>query len=83
MVLAAAKELGDRGITVNAIAPGPVDDSFYHSAETPESVAAATHHSPQGRLGKPEDIVPVVDFLLSPDAGWVSGQTVRANGGMF
>jgi 3-oxoacyl-[acyl-carrier protein] reductase len=83
MVLAAAKELGDRRITVNAVAPGPVDDSFYHSAETPESVAAATHHSPQGRLGRPEDIVPLVDFLISQDAGWVSGQTVRANGAMF
>ncbi|HEU5355460.1 MAG TPA: SDR family oxidoreductase [Actinocrinis sp.] len=83
MVLAAAKELGARGITVNAVAPGPIDDSFYHAAETPDAVAAATHHSPRGRLGAPHDIAPVVGFLVSPDAGWVSGQTVRANGAMF
>ncbi|GAA1721825.1 SDR family oxidoreductase [Fodinicola feengrottensis] len=83
MVLAAAKELGDRGITVNAVAPGPVDDSFYRGAETPESIAAATHHSPQGRLGHPADIAPVVGWLISDQAGWVSGQTIRANGAMF
>ncbi|GIH17713.1 SDR family oxidoreductase [Rugosimonospora africana] len=83
MVLAAAKELGARGITVNAVAPGPVDDSFYRAAETPESIQAATHHSPRGRLGVPDDVVPVVGFLISDAAGWVSGQTVRANGAMF
>ena len=38
MVLAAAKELGARGITVNAVAPGPIDDSFYRAAETPDSI---------------------------------------------
>lgn len=83
MVLAAAKELGDRGVTVNPVAPGPVDDEFYRSAETAESIAAATHHSPRGRLGHPEDIAPVVGWLISDEAGWVSGQTVRANGAMF
>jgi len=83
MVVAAAKELGSRGITVNAVAPGPVDDDFYRSAETPESIAAASQHSPRGRLGHPSDIAPVVGWLVGDDAGWVSGQTVRANGGMF
>lgn len=83
MVLAAAKELGGRGVTVNAVAPGPVDDSFYRGAETPESMAAASQHSPRGRLGAPGDIVPVVGFLVGEGAGWVSGQTVRANGAMF
>ncbi len=83
MVLAAAKELGARGVTVNAVAPGPIDDDFYRAAETPESIAAATHHSPRDRLGHPEDIAPVVGWLISDAAGWVSGQTVRANGAMF
>jgi 3-oxoacyl-[acyl-carrier protein] reductase len=83
MVLAAAKELGDRGITVNAVAPGPIDDDFYRGAETPESIAAATHHSPRGRLGLPSDVAPVVGWLVSDGAGWVSGQTLRANGAMF
>ncbi|WP_181442375.1 SDR family oxidoreductase [Streptomyces tateyamensis] len=83
MVLAAAKELGARGITVNAVAPGPVDTDSYREAETPESIAAATDHSPRGRLGQPEDIAPVVGWLVGAEAGWVSGQTVRANGAMF
>jgi 3-oxoacyl-[acyl-carrier protein] reductase len=83
MVLAVAKELGARGITVNAVAPGPIDDSFYRAAETPEAIAAATHHSPRNRLGLPEDVAPVVGWLISEAAGWVSGQTVRANGAMF
>lgn len=83
MVLAAAKELGARGITVNAVAPGPIDDDFYRNAETPEAIEAATHHSPRGRLGLAEDIAPVVGWLVSEQAGWVSGQTVRANGAMF
>lgn len=83
MVLAAAKELGARGVTVNAVAPGLIDDDFYHAAETPESVEAATHHSPRDRLGRPADIAPVVGWLVSEEAGWVSGQTVRANGAMF
>ena len=83
MVIAVAKELGDRGITVNAVAPGPVDDDFYRGAETPESIAAASHHSPRGRLGIPSDIAPVVGWLVSDEAGWVSGQTIRANGAMF
>jgi 3-oxoacyl-[acyl-carrier protein] reductase len=83
MVLATAKELGGRGVTVNAVAPGPVDDDFYRGAETPESIEAATHHSPRNRLGHPEDIAPVVGWLISDAAGWVSGQTVRANGAMF
>ncbi|MFE0458392.1 SDR family oxidoreductase [Kitasatospora sp. NPDC058965] len=83
MVLAAAKELGARGITVNAVAPGPVDTDFYRHAETPESIAAATQHSPRGRLGLPGDIAPVVGWLVGAEAGWVSGQTVRANGAMF
>jgi 3-oxoacyl-[acyl-carrier protein] reductase len=82
-VRAAAKELAHRRITVNAVAPGPVDDIFYHAAETPESVAGATRGNPQGRLGRPDDIAPVVGYLLSDDAAWISGQTIRANGAMF
>lgn len=83
MVVAAAKELGARGITVNAVAPGPIDDDFYQHAETPESMAAAANHSPRGRLGVPSDVAPVVGWLVGAEAGWVSGQTVRANGAMF
>src|SRR5262249_38159146 len=78
LVLVDRKQLGARGIPVNAVAPAPVDESFYRAAETPESIEAATHHSPRGRLGVPGDIAPVVGWLISESAGWVSGQTVRA-----
>jgi 3-oxoacyl-[acyl-carrier protein] reductase len=82
MVRAAAAEWGGRGITVNAVAPGPIDNAFFRGPETADSIAAAATFSPQGRLGHAADVAPVVGFLLSDAAGWVSGQTLRANGGM-
>ncbi|MVU76352.1 hypothetical protein GPX89_03730 [Nocardia sp. ET3-3] len=50
---------------------------------TPESIAAAAPRNPHGRLGLPSDIAPVVAWLVGDEAGWVSGQTIRANGAMF
>lgn len=82
MVRAVAAEWGGRGITVNAVAPGPIDNAFFRGAETTDSIAAAGTFSPRGRLGQASDIAPVVGFLVSDAAGWVSGQTLRANGGM-
>jgi 3-oxoacyl-[acyl-carrier protein] reductase len=82
MVRATAAEWGGRGITVNAVAPGPIDNAFFRGPETADSIAAAATFSPQGRLGQAADVAPVVGFLLSDAAGWVSGQTLRANGGM-
>jgi len=78
---ALAKEIGERGVTVNVIAPGPLDDSFYRDAETPESVARATQASVLHRLGKVEDIVPLVEFLASPGSQWITAQTLFINGG--
>ena len=63
------------------VAPGPMDDSLYHGAETPESVARATQASVAGRLGKVEDIVPLIEFLTSPQSQWVTAQTLFINGG--
>lgn len=82
LVKTAAQELGGRGITVNTINPGPIDDSFFHAAETPESVAWSTHANPRDRLGRPGDIAPVVGFLVGDEASWVTGQSLRVNGGM-
>lgn len=78
---ALAKEIGARGITVNVVAPGPIDTPFYHGAETPESVARATGASVAGRLGRVEDIVPLIEFLASPQSQWVTAQTLFINGG--
>ena len=78
---ALAKEVGDRGITVNTIAPGPIDDSFYHGQETAESAARASKASVAGRLGHPDDIVPVIGFLASQQSQWITAQTIFVNGG--
>ena len=78
---ALAREIGGRGVTVNVVAPGPVDDAFYHGAETPESVARATTAGVAGRLGHIEDIVPLIEFLASPQSQWITAQTLFINGG--
>ncbi|MEM6891148.1 MAG: SDR family oxidoreductase [Pseudomonadota bacterium] len=76
-----AKELGSRGTTVNAIAPGPLDNAFFHAAETPESAAYAARLSVEGRLGTEKDIVPIVAYLTSSSSQWQNGQTLFVNGG--
>jgi 3-oxoacyl-[acyl-carrier protein] reductase len=78
-----AKELGPRGVTVNAVAPGPVATELFLSDKSEEQVAAVTKMIPAGRLGEPDDIARVVSFLAGPDGGWVSGQVIRANGGVI
>jgi 3-oxoacyl-[acyl-carrier protein] reductase len=83
LVRAAAREVGARGVTVNAVAPGPVDTPFFHAAETPESTAAAAAFSPRNRLGQPSDVAPMVGFLVSEAAGWVNGQVLRVNGALY
>jgi 3-oxoacyl-[acyl-carrier protein] reductase len=77
-----AKELRGRGITVNAIAPGPVATSLFLDGKTDEQIATFSKMAPLERLGQPDDIASVVAFLVGPDAGWVNGQVLRANGGI-
>ncbi|CAM5486009.1 SDR family oxidoreductase [Mycolicibacterium aubagnense] len=78
-----AKELGPRGITVNAVAPGPVETQFFLAGKSEDQVRAITGMNPLKRLGQPEDIARVVAFLASPEGGWVNGQVIRANGGVI
>ena len=77
-----AKELRGRSITVNAVAPGPIATSLFLDGKTEEQVQAFAKMPPLQRLGQPEDIASVVSFLAGPDAGWVNGQILRANGGL-
>ncbi|WP_236552440.1 SDR family oxidoreductase [Belnapia sp. F-4-1] len=77
-----AKELGPKRITVNAIAPGPVATKLFLDGKSEEQIAAMTRMMPMGRLAEPQDIAAAVAALLSPDMHWVSGQIVRANGGV-
>lgn len=82
---AASKEFGERGISVNAIGPGPMDTPFFYGQESKEAVqyhstaAALSGHSKTG-LTDIEDIAPIVKFLVT-DGWWITGQTIFANGG--
>lgn len=76
-----AKELGPRRITVNAVAPGPVETALFLHGKTEAQLEAITKMIPLGRLGQPADIAGLVAFLAGPDSGWVNGQVIRANGG--
>jgi len=77
-----AHEVGARGITVNAVGPGPINSSFFAGQESDESAAFLSRLSVAGRLGEWAEVVPLVAFLCTPDAGWITGQTIRPNGGM-
>lgn len=74
------KELGQRGIRVNSVAPGPTRTgmSADMSAEAKQSIAECT---PLGRFGEPEDIADVVAFLASPAARWITGEVITVDGG--
>ncbi len=78
-----AKEMRGRGITVNAVAPGPTATALFLDGKSPEVVDRLAKMSPLERLGRPEDIAAAVAMLVGPDGGWVNGQTLRANGGVI
>jgi len=77
-----AKELRGRNITVNAVAPGPIATFLFLDGKTEEQIQTFAKMPPLQRLGQPEDIASLVSFLAGPDAGWVNGQILRANGGI-
>ncbi len=79
-----AKDLGARGITVNVVAPGPIETDFNNAAirSNPERKAAMAKTIALGRVGKAEDIGGVIAFLCSADAGWITGQRIEASGGI-
>jgi 3-oxoacyl-[acyl-carrier protein] reductase len=75
------KELRGRGITCNTVAPGPVATELFLNGKSEAQLEQAAQMAPLGRLGQPDDIAGVVSFLAGPDAVWVNGQVLRANGG--
>ncbi|MEV4349318.1 SDR family oxidoreductase [Actinoplanes sp. NPDC049596] len=78
-----AKELRDRDITVNAVAPGPTRTGAFLAATGEDERRQLADLSPLGRLGTPEDIAEVVCFLAGPSGRWINGQVLHANGGVI
>ncbi|WP_328522847.1 SDR family NAD(P)-dependent oxidoreductase [Kribbella sp. NBC_00359] len=77
-----AAELGPRGVTVNAVAPGIVDTSMLASTLTPDERRGVVGATALGRVGQPRDIARVIAFLASEDSGWITGQIIPVNGGL-
>jgi 3-oxoacyl-[acyl-carrier protein] reductase len=77
-----ARELGSRGITVNCIAPGFIETDMT-AALGEEQHKALLGQIPLGHLGRPQDIAHAVAFLASPLAGYITGQELHVNGGMY
>ena len=77
-----ARELGSRGITVNAVAPGFIDTDMTR-ALSEEQRAALLRQIPLGRLGTPAEVAAAVLFLVSPQSAYITGETLHVNGGMY
>lgn len=77
MTLSLADALADRGITVNAVNPGPVDTGWAGSGRTAEVAAAM----PAGRWGSPEDVGRLVRWLVTDEGAWITGQVINSEGG--
>jgi 3-oxoacyl-[acyl-carrier protein] reductase len=74
-----ADEVGEFGITVNAVDPGPTDTGWMN----PDQREQLLPRYALGRLGEPKDAARLVGFLASPGAGWITGQTIRSRGGFY
>lgn len=75
-------ELGPRGVTVNGVAPGPVETDLMKTVVDPAFKKSMIERTPLGRIGLPDDVADLVAFLASGDGRWVSGETIRVAGGM-
>lgn len=78
-----AKEFGPKGITINAVAPGPVNTELFAVGKTKEEIDTLSKMNAFGRLGETADIARVALFLAGEESQWITGQTIRINGGFI
>ncbi|MFP7285733.1 SDR family oxidoreductase [Shouchella clausii] len=78
-----AKEFAAKQITINAIAPGPVNTELFKEGKTEAQIEGLKKLIGLGRIGEPEDIANVIEFLVSDKSQWITGQTIRVNGGFI
>ena len=76
-----AKELRGRGVTVNAVAPGPTATDLFFRGKSPDLINTIARLAPLERLGEPDDIASVVSMIAGRDGDWINGQTIFVNGG--
>jgi 3-oxoacyl-[acyl-carrier protein] reductase len=74
------KDLGRKGIFVNAVAPGPTGTDLFYRGKSDELIKTISNFNPHGRIGAPEEAAEAIVFLSQ--STWVSGQVIRVNGGM-
>ena len=77
-----AKEVGQRGITVNVVSPGPTNTELFTEGKSEADIQRMAAMAALGRIGQPEDIANLVLFLAGDEAGWISAQNIGANGGL-
>lgn len=76
-----AKEVGQRGITVNSVSPGPTSTELFTAGKSEETIKRLAAMAALGRIGEPEDVSRVVLFLAGDEAAWVTAQNLGVNGG--
>jgi NAD(P)-dependent dehydrogenase (short-subunit alcohol dehydrogenase family) len=80
---ALAREIGEHGITVNAVSPGPIDTDIMGGPLTAERKRELIQDLPVGRLGTVDDVAALIAFLMGEDAGYITGATYNVNGGLI
>lgn len=77
-----SREVGNRGINVNSVSPGPTNTALFVTGKPQEVIDRLASMNPFGRIGEPNDIAEVVVFLASDEAKWINAQNIGVNGGM-
>ena len=76
-----AMELGPKGVTVNSVAPGPIETDMFKAVINADMAQYLVSRTPLGRIGLPDDVAGLVAFLASSDGRWVTGEVIAVNGG--